>query len=139
MPFSDRTEHDQEDLWDTRGTVLVVDDEEIIRDVARNILEEFGYDVILAEDGLKALELFRQHAGEITAVLLDLTMPELDGAETFLELRRIRPDVRVILSSGFDNNDSAIDRFMSEEAVGFIQKPYRPRQLIEKINAVARA
>ncbi len=139
VPFREPRVGGGEDLWDARGTILVVDDEEIIRDVARNILEEFGYDVLIATDGRKALEVFRQHAAEITAVLLDLTMPELDGAETFLELRRLKPDVRVILTSGFDNNDSAIERFMSEEAVGFIQKPYRPNQLVEKIRAVARA
>jgi len=117
----------------------VVDDEEIVRDVACSILEDFGYDVLIAEDGRKGLEVFRQHAGEITAVLLDLTMPELDGAETFLELRRMQPDVSVVLSSGFDNNDSMIDRFMTEEAVGFIQKPYRPVQLIERLRAVTRS
>ncbi len=139
LPFRPPREAGQEDLWDSRGTILVVDDEEIIRDVAQNILEEFGYDVVVANDGRKALEVFRRHAAEITAVLLDLTMPELDGAECFLELRRIKPDVRVILSSGFDNNDSAIDRFMTEDGVGFIQKPYRPKQLVEKIRAVARA
>ena len=66
-------------------------------------------------------------------------MPELDGAETFLELRRIRPDLSVILSSGFDDNDSMIGRFMTEESVGFIQKPYRPAQLVEKVRAVTRA
>ncbi len=139
MPFREPREPSHEDLWDHRGTILVVDDEEIIREVAKNILEEFGYDVLIANDGRKALEVFRQNAAEINAVLLDLSMPELDGAEAFLELRRIRPDVRVILSSGFDNNDSAIDRFMTEEGVGFIQKPYRPQQLIDKIRAVARA
>ena len=122
--------------FEVRGKVLVVDDEAIIRDVARNILEDCGYDVLIAEHGRQALDIFEPRAGEIAAVLLDLTMPELDGAETFLELRRIRPDVRVLLSSGFDDNDSMIDRFLSEEAVGFIQKPYRPAQLIEKLRAV---
>ncbi len=128
----------RDQAWDACGTVLVVDDEQIIREVARNILEDCGYDVLVAEDGRKALEVFGQHADNITAVLLDLTMPELDGAEAFVELRRIRPDVRVVLSSGFDDNDSMIERFMTEEAVAFLKKPYRPAQLIERIRAVTR-
>ena len=127
-----------EERWEARGTILVVDDEEIVREVASNILEDCGYDVLIAEDGRKALEVFSRHAEDIVAVLLDLTMPELDGAETFLKLRRMRPDIRVVLSSGFDNNDSMIDRFMNEEAVSFLQKPYRPVQLVERIRAVTR-
>ncbi len=133
------TARDQASSGKAHGTILVVDDEDIIREVARNILEDCGYDVLIAENGRRALEVFEQHADDITAVLLDLTMPELDGAEAYLELRRIRPDIRVVLSSGFDDNDSMIERFMTEEAVGFLQKPYRPVELIERIRAVTRS
>ena len=136
---SAETTQDLEDPGKTHGTILVVDDENIIREVARNILEDCGYDVLIAENGLQAVEVFEQHADEITAVLLDLTMPELDGAEAYIQLRRIRPGVRVVLSSGFDDNDSMIERFMTEEAVGFLQKPYRPAELIERIRAVTRS
>lgn len=121
-----------------QGTVLVVDDEEIIRDVATSIIEEFGFRVLVARDGVEALEVFRQRGDEIIAVLLDLTMPRLDGAETFVELRRIRPEVKIILSSGFDGTES-VGRFMGEPSVGFIKKPYRPSELIEAVLAIARA
>ncbi len=138
VSMSEAPARQQDEAWDACGTVLVVDDEQIIREVARNILEDCGYNVLVAEDGRKALQVFSQHAENITAVLLDLTMPELDGAEAFIGLRRIRPGVRVVLSSGFDDNDSMIERFMTEEAVGFLKKPYRPAQLVERIRAVTR-
>ena len=119
----------------TDGTVLVVDDEEIVRDVAGSILEDFGYRVLLAEDGLQALEVFEAHQGGIDLVLLDMTMPRLDGAETFRALRGMQPGLRILLSSGFDN-EMAVERFASEDAVGFIQKPYRPTDLIDKVQTL---
>ncbi len=139
LPSPEASEQNREDLHDGRGTILVVDDEQIVRDVAGNILDARGYGVLIAENGSKALEVFRRHAGEITAVLLDLTMPELDGAETFIELRRLRPDLPVVLSSGFIDNDSAIELCMTQEAVSFIQKPYSEEQLVERVRAVTRA
>ncbi len=137
IPF--RRQAEQQDLRGAGGTVLVVDDEEIVRDVACSILENSGYGVLVAENGREALEVFRRRAGEINAVLLDLTMPEIDGAETFIELRRIRRDLPVILSSGFSDNDSVVELFTGQEAVGFIHKPYRAAQLIERVRAVTGA
>ncbi len=123
------------ELWEERGTVLVVDDEKIVRDVAESILEDFGYEVMIADDGLQALEIFEDHGEKIDLVLLDMTMPRLDGAETFRELRRMRPGLRVILSSGFDN-EMAVEGITEEAGVSFIQKPYRPMDLIEKVQAI---
>lgn len=111
------------------GTVLVVDDEESVRGFTSRALERQGYKVLIARDGLEAVALFRQRCDEIRLVLLDMTMPHLDGEETFRELRRIREDVRVILTSGY-NEQEATNRFVGKGLCGFIQKPYRPSDLL---------
>ena len=84
------------------GTVLVVDDEEVVRNTARAMLERYGYSVLLAHDGQEAVDLYRAAPDRIAVVLLDLTMPVMGGAEAFRQLRLIRPNVRVILSSGYN-------------------------------------
>jgi PAS domain S-box-containing protein len=121
--------------WRGNGTILVADDEEAVRVVARMTLERFGFKVLLASDGLEALHLFRESSAEIVAVLLDMTMPNLGGEETFRELRRLKADVKVILSSGYTEQD-AIEHFANKGISGFIQKPYRPASLIEKLRAL---
>jgi two-component system cell cycle sensor histidine kinase/response regulator CckA len=117
------------------GTILVVDDEEIVRDTARNTLERYGYRTILARDGREAIELFRGVPDEIALVLLDLTMPYMNGEEVLRELQSIRPPVRVLLSSGF-NEVEAVRRFTGKGLAGFIQKPYTSMALAEKIKQV---
>ena len=114
------------------GTVLVVDDEETIRTLARQMLEHAGFSVLTAGGGREAIRLFREHQHEVSCVLLDLTMPDLDGAETFRELRHICPDVRVILSSGY-SEEAATERFAGQGLAGFIQKPYQLETLIARI------
>lgn len=110
------------------GLILVVDDEEAIRQIARAILEECGYQVILAENGEEAVRIFHQRSREIAAVLLDMVMPKKSGKETFLELQGIDPAVKVLLSSGFKNDEQV--RAISRLGVrGFIQKPYTFEQL----------
>ncbi len=117
------------------GTVLVVDDEEIITDITTKILSQAGFRVFTASDGRRGVETFCQHAGEIDAVVLDLTMPEMSGEEVYNEIVLIRPDVRVILSSGYSESEAAT-RFAGKNLAGFIQKPYRPNVLIEKLNEI---
>ncbi len=112
--------------------VLVVDDEETVRIVAKMMLEELGFQVLTAEDGREALEVFRQNHGNIDVVLLDMTMPHMNGEETFRELRRLDPQVRVVLSSGYNEQDATY-RFAGKGLAGFIQKPYRSAELMEKI------
>ena len=97
------------------GTVLVVDDEETIRISAQRMIERSGFSVLTASGGREAIRLFREHQHEVSCVLLDLTMPDMDGAETFGELRRIRPDVRVILTSGY-SEEAATERFFRPRA-----------------------
>ncbi len=117
------------------GKILVVDDEAAIRDVSRRMLESCGIEVLTAQSGPQALELFRSQPGEITAVLLDATMPKMDGLETFEELQRIHPDVRVILSSGYSEQE-ATERFTGKGLAGFIQKPYRLEDLDQKLRDI---
>lgn len=105
------------------GTILVVDDEQMIRDFARDALELRGYSVMTAENGEEAVALFKERNGDIKLVLLDVAMPVMNGEETFRELRRIRPDVRAILSSGFSEQD-AVAHFTGRGLVGFLHKPY---------------
>ena len=121
-----------------KGTVLVVDDEEDVRLAAQLILEDTGYRVLCAEGGLSGLELFREHQHDIRAVLLDLTMPHMNGEEVFSEIQRIRTDVPVILSSGY-SEEEAVRQFAGNPFHAFIQKPYQIETLVEKINQVLEA
>jgi PAS domain S-box-containing protein len=114
------------------GTVLVVDDEQLVRTSARLALERYGYRVLLAENGRRALEVFEQFSGEISAVVLDLTMPVMSGEETLRRLQAIRPDVCVVLSSGY-NEAEAVRRFRGYGLAGFLQKPYTAARLAEAV------
>jgi two-component system, cell cycle sensor histidine kinase and response regulator CckA len=114
--------------------VLVVDDEECIRSVTRSILEKFGFKVLSACDGEESIKMLREHQESIAAVILDMTMPRMDGETAFRELRMIRPDLRIILSSGFTEQEIAA-RFADKPLAGFIQKPYTASDLIAKLRA----
>jgi len=116
-------------------TVLVVDDEQIVRRTAKTMLERYGYSVVLAENGREAVELYRVLADKIALILLDMTMPLMGGEETLRELKTIRPEVRVLLSSGY-NEVEAIRRFTGKGLAGFIQKPYSAIALTEKVRSV---
>jgi PAS domain S-box-containing protein len=116
-------------------TVMVVDDEQIVRRTAKAMLERYGYSVVLAENGKEAVELFNVLSDKIDVVLLDMTMPVMGGEETFRQLKMLRGDVRVILSSGY-NEVEAIRRFTGKGLAGFMQKPYSALTLTEKVRAV---
>jgi PAS domain S-box-containing protein len=116
------------------GTVLIVDDEESVREVASCMVMAMGFDVLTAPNGLEAVEVFSRQADKIVCVLLDLTMPLLDGEQTFRKISLIRPDVKVILSSGY-NEQEATQRFAGRGLAGFIQKPYTLEGLEEKLKA----
>jgi two-component system cell cycle sensor histidine kinase/response regulator CckA len=115
------------------GVVLVVDDEEAVRAVAAQALALIGVDVIQAPDGEQALRRFRERP-DVGLVLLDLNMPKMGGEETFRQLRAIRPEVRVILMSGY-NEQEVVHRFAGKGLAGFLQKPWSPRRLIEVVSA----
>ncbi|MBN1342782.1 MAG: PAS domain S-box protein [Phycisphaerae bacterium] len=117
------------------GTILVADDEDQVVGFASKVLERAGYTVLTAADGRTAVDVFRERAEDVVIVLLDLTMPGLSGVEAFDAIRRIRPEVPVILSSGYSQQD-ATERFAGKGLSGFIQKPYQAAQLIEKLREV---
>jgi CheY-like chemotaxis protein len=103
--------------------VLLVEDEEAVRESTRAMLEASGFSVLIAADGREAVQIFRQSSEQISLILLDMTMPYLDGEETFRELRNIRSDVRALLTSGY-SQQIATNRFAGKGLAGFIQKPY---------------
>ena len=115
--------------WHGAATVLVVDDEEIVRTLARKMLENAGFCVITATNGREGVEIFTEHAGDIDLVLLDMSMPHMDGVEAFSEIRTIRPDAKVILASGYNKQD-VTERFAGKGLMGFIQKPFVTAELV---------
>jgi PAS domain S-box-containing protein len=118
--------------WRGEGTVLVVDDEETVRRFATRALNRYGFQVITAADGVEAVEVFRERSRDIDVVVLDLTMPRMSGEETLRELLAIRPDVQVVLSSGYTEQD-AVARFSADGIAAFLQKPYAPEELLAKL------
>ncbi|NCC51535.1 MAG: PAS domain S-box protein, partial [Spartobacteria bacterium] len=110
---------DTDSEWRGTGGVLLVDDDDWVRDAGRQMLERLGFEVLVATDGLEAVALYREHVDQIICVVLDLTMPHLSGYETFCELRKIKPSVNVILASGY-NEQSALEDFEGVELAGFL-------------------
>jgi len=115
-----------------RGLVLVVDDDEYVLEAVRHSLESYGYSAIVAESGERAVEIFRERQAEIDMVVLDLIMGGMDGGETFEVLRNIRPDVRVLLSTGYDTT-KATRRVATDSLAGVLRKPYLPEQLAAEV------
>jgi two-component system cell cycle sensor histidine kinase/response regulator CckA len=115
-------------------TVLVVDDEPMIRDLARAVLETSGYRVLEAHDGEHAVEVFRDHKSDIDLVVLDLTMPRMSGRDTFRALVDLEPAARVMFSSGY----SADDLSDTTGVIGMLPKPYRPTELLTAVGQALR-
>ncbi len=113
--------------------VLLIDDEEVVREMVTEVLEHEGLGVVAAADGERGLDLMAERGGAIDIVLLDLSMPGLSGQDTFARLAERHPGVPVILSSGYDHAE-AMRRFDGRAPAGFIQKPYRPEQLLAEIH-----
>ena len=117
------------------GTVLIVDDEEVVRQTARHTLQRYGYQTLTAADGAEAVEIYRARPDGIAAVLLDLTMPVMSGEETLHHLQRINPAVKILLTSGY-NEVEAVHRFAGKGLAGFIQKPYTSSDLAKKVKDI---
>ena len=117
------------------GRVLLVEDEVLLRELGATILETLGYQVVVAADGLAAVELYRAHHQELDAVLLDLKMPQMAGREAFLELRKIDPGVPVIVCTGFGENEE-VQELLSLGAAGMLAKPYQISALAAKLRQV---
>jgi len=121
-----------------KGTILVVDDEELVQKLAKAILERCGYKVVAAEDGQKAIDVVTEMGAQLAAVLLDMTMPVLGGAEVLPHLKRLAPGLPVIGSSGHSEITARAD-FGNEGLAGFVQKPYCSNTLVEAVTeALAR-
>ncbi len=114
------------------GTVLIVDDEPDVAQVARRFLEREGLKVLVAGDGEQGVELFRRHADAIGMVLLDLTMPKMDGEQAFHAMRAVRDDVPIVISSGFSES-GAVARMRRHGLAGFVQKPFRRKELLGQV------
>jgi two-component system, cell cycle sensor histidine kinase and response regulator CckA len=121
--------------WRGSGTILIVDDEETVRAVTSQMLESFGFEIITANDGREGVEVFAENVDRITGVVLDMTMPHMNGEEAFREIQRIRPNTKVILVSGYNEQD-ATNRFAGKGLAGFLQKPFRVEELRNKIRSV---
>jgi len=124
--------------WKGSGTVLLADDEPQVRAVGQRVLKRLGFRVALAADGAEAIRLFREAengGGEkFACVILDLTMPEVGGRDAFLEIRRMRADVPVIVTSGYSEQD-VVAQFAGATLAGFVHKPYRFTELADKLRA----
>ncbi|MGA2715317.1 MAG: response regulator [Bryobacteraceae bacterium] len=119
----------------TVRTILVVDDEEIVRDVARAILRSSGYRVLLAESGEAAMALMREHAHKICLMLLDASMTGWSARSTVASLRSLSPDLAIVVSSGF-SSEEALRHFDPDRVSGFVQKPYTASRLRDAVSLV---
>jgi|GEM_PF-4328581 len=129
-----RGEHQLSEVQGT-GTILVIDDEKDMILVAGEFLRQCGYSVVSAEGALKGIDAFRKNHGDIDAVLLDLSMPVKSGLEMIREMQKIDPEVRVLLTSGF-SNDERIEKALEKGARGFIAKPYSKYELSIKMKEI---
>jgi PAS domain S-box-containing protein len=114
------------------GVVLVVDDEKLVREMMKKVLERYGYTVLLAESGPAAIDLLRKHPGDIALVVLDLSMPRMSGEEALPELRKARPEIKILVSSGYSESET-MGQFRGHQVSGFIQKPFTGTGLAEKV------
>jgi serine/threonine protein kinase/signal transduction histidine kinase/CheY-like chemotaxis protein/tetratricopeptide (TPR) repeat protein len=119
------------------GTALVIEDEEVIRKSVERILKSVGYKVLSAESGAQGIEHFRSHQKEISVVLLDMVMPKESGKQVFMEMRRVNPEVKVILMSGF-RKDQRVQEVMAMGVKNFLQKPFSQDELLSAVEEVLR-
>jgi PAS domain S-box-containing protein len=121
--------------WRAQGKILVVDDESLVRDVAARILQRQGFEVMTAASGEEAVTLYEKFGTAISLVLLDLTMPEMDGEAVYGEIRRLNPKAQILLMSGYSEK-SAMQNLGALGIAGFLHKPFRPNELVRKVRAV---
>ncbi len=129
------TEYPDDALSTGNETILLVDDEQVIIDVARDMLEILGYRVIVAQDGQHAIDIYTEQKNDIALVILDMVMPGLSGADVFQALKAINPKVKVILASGYIMSRQ-IAAVMAQGCRAFMSKPYRLEDLAEKIREI---
>lgn len=118
-----------------RGTILLVDDDTDVLEIAQEMLVRLGFDVYAASRGNEALEWIRSHKGPVAAALLDLAMPEMSGDEVARELQRIRPSTPILIMSGF-REEIARGRLPGDLCVAFLQKPFTREQLVQRLRGL---
>jgi DNA-binding response OmpR family regulator len=116
-------------------TIMLVEDEEMLRDLGVMMLESDGYRVIAAKDGIEAVEMFENHADEIGLVVCDLGLPRLGGRDVFLRMKEIKPSVRAIVASGY-LEPGLRSEILRAGVLDTVQKPYDFREMMEKIRSV---
>jgi CheY-like chemotaxis protein len=114
------------------GTVLLVDDEEVILEVGQDLLEAMGYRILVARDGKEGVRVYKKNWDKIDIVVMDMVMPNMGGGEAYDRIREINPNVKVLLSSGF-SIDGEASEILDRGCDGFIQKPFNMKKLSGKI------
>jgi CheY-like chemotaxis protein len=128
-------EDDSEQIVEGSETILLVDDEKIILNVGMELLENLGYQVLVAGNGKEAIEVFEKNHENIDMIILDTIMPEMGGNQTYEKLKEINPGIKVLLSSGYGIDDQAV-QILANDCDGFIQKPFNMEDLSKSTRAV---
>ena len=115
--------------------ILLVDDEEPMQELGKELLEELGYRVLIAGDGSQAVEIYRKQSDEIKLVILDLIMPGMDGGQTYVEMKKINHSVKAVFCSGF-TSEKVITDLLKEEHLRAIQKPFHPADFVRIVQEV---
>lgn len=132
---NESTQQVSSELWQGSGTILLVEDDEQVKSIAGAMLRELGFFVIEASNGKDALELYQQNAADITLVMTDMGMPVMDGYELFSELKKLKPELPILISSGFGDVEIT-SKIARDEITGLISKPYRFDLLQETVKSV---
>jgi len=139
LPASEKEVIDEQEplsaIMKGTGTILLIDDEEMIIDIGEELLMELGYKVLIAKSGLEAINIYGDNSESIDLVVMDMIMPGMGGGEAYDRLKKINPEVKVLLSSGYSINGQA-SRILERGCDGFIQKPFHMKQLSEKIHSI---
>ncbi len=139
LPVADHAQIEDDEstrrIYTGNETILLVDDEDITMDVGQELLVELGYKVLAARNGQEALEIYRRHDDRIDMVILDMVMPGMGGGQTYDELKKLNPEVKVLLASGYSISGEA-SKILERGCNAFIQKPFNMKQLSEKIRKV---
>ena len=125
------------DLASQGKLVLLVDDEEMMQELGKELLEDSGYTVLIARDGVEAVDLYRERGKEISLVILDLVMPRMDGGQTYMELKKLNNNVKAFFCSGF-TSDKVITQLLEEEHLQAIKKPFHPTDFIRMVQSTLR-
>ena len=139
MPASEKgvrhKEKTREKFVEGKETVMLVDDEDMIIDVGRRMLGKLGYKVLTAGDGVEAIEVFKKYRDKIDVIILDMIMPKMGGGETFDRIKKMKPEIKVLLSSGYSINGQASE-ILNRGCNGFIQKPFNLQNLSQNLRSI---